>query len=58
LIIYDIAVNPSFWCNFGDERDAAPDLCEDRGESRLGYVAAYERLRQDECPGAQAWEAR
>jgi len=43
---------------FDDERDAAPELCEDRGEGRPGYFAAYERLRQDVCPGSKAWECR
>ncbi len=43
---------------FSDERDAAPELCEDRGDGRLGYFAAYERLRQDELPGCKAWEGR
>ncbi|KAL7544739.1 hypothetical protein ACHAWF_008098 [Thalassiosira exigua] len=44
--------------SFDDERDVAPELCEDRGSGRPGYFAAYERLRQDECPGSKAWEGR
>ena len=46
--------------SFDDERDAAPELCEDRGDGhgRIGYFAAYERMRQDECPGSKSWEAR
>ena len=43
---------------FYDERDAAPELCEDRGDGRPGYFAAYERLRADELPGSKAWEGR
>lgn len=39
---------------FDDERDAAPELCE----GGLGYFAAYERLRQEKCPGSKAWEGR
>ena len=43
---------------FYDERDAAPELCEDRGDGRPGYFAAYERFRGDELPGSKAWEGR
>ena len=39
---------------FDDERDAAPELCE----GGLGYFAAYERLKEELCPGAKAWEGR
>ena len=43
---------------FDDERDAAPELCEDRGEGRPGYFSAYERLRHDVLPDSKAWEGR
>mmetsp|Transcript_3032 Transcript_3032/g.4540 ORF Transcript_3032/g.4540 Transcript_3032/m.4540 type:complete len:541 (-) Transcript_3032:64-1686(-) len=39
---------------FDDERVAAPELCE----GGLGYFAAYERLKEEICPGAKAWEGR
>ena len=39
---------------FDDERDAAPELCE----GGLGYFAAYDRLKEEKCPGAKAWEGR
>lgn len=39
---------------FEDERNASPDLCQ----GGLGYFAAYERLREEKCPGSKAWEGR
>lgn len=39
---------------FDDERDAAPELCE----GGLGYFAAYERLKEEKCPGMKSWEGR
>jgi len=43
---------------FDDERDVAPELCEDRGDGRPGYFSAYERLRNDVLPNSKAWEGR
>ena len=43
---------------FDDERDVAPELCEDRGDGRPGYFSAYERLRHDVLPDSKAWEGR
>jgi hypothetical protein len=39
---------------FDDERTVAPELCQ----GGLGYFAAYERLREEKCPGSKAWEGR